>query len=186
MCDGSLKDHLQLAPIIGLDNMIRQLLNIVELLEAVNICHNDVKPSNLLYVKTVTNGKTSIELKLSDFGMSDRSGGTAGWSPHNFTDERKPGDDIYSFGLIILYVICEKNDLFYIIRDSFLADHSIDGSPEPLINAFRNLPEIKIILQMIDVKTTPKIQNIKAFDQILQNKQKIFFYHVFLIFGEQY
>ena len=166
LCDGSLKDHEELAREFGRDNIIKQLLDMAELLQAdFDGCHNDVKPSNILYVKTVTNGKTSLELKLSDFGMSDRWGGTPGWSPHNFTDERKPGDDIYSFGLIILYVLCEKNDLFYIIRDSFL-----DGFFKPQINNFRNLPEIKIILRMIDVETTPDIKNIKASDQILQNK----------------
>ena len=169
-CDGSLKEHKRLIPKIGIDNLIQQLLEIAQTLQTEKICHNDVKPSNILYMekKDIGTGKVLIDLKLSDFGMSDRWGGTAGWSPHNFTDDRKPGDDIYSFGLIILYLICEDTALFYIIRDAYLVDYSKFGYLKPPINDFRNLPEIKIILQMIDVQTTPTVQNIKAFDQILQ------------------
>ena len=104
--------------------------------------------------------------------MSGRSGGTAGWSPHNFTDDRKPGDDIYSFGLLILYLICKETALFYIIRDTYLIDYSKYGQKylRPPIPVFRNLKEIKIILRMIDIQMTPNIQNIKAGDQILYEK----------------
>ena len=164
-CDGSLKDHIRLVQEIGIDYIITQLLEMAELLKTENICHNDVKPSNILYKKIKTSGKTSIQLKLSDFGMSDRWGGTPGWSPHNFTRPRKPGDDLYSFGLVILYLLCDDKALFYTIRDTYLIDYSKYGQTKyrsPPIGTFRNLPEIRLILEMLDLTKPSKIDNIKV------------------------
>ena len=169
-CGGSLKDDRTIINIIGIIGVINQLLAMAELLKTKGICHNDVKPSNILYkIVYKSNGKPSIELKLSDFGMSDRWGGTPGWSPHDFTKDREPGDDFFSFGLIILYLLCDDETLFYILRDQYLIDYHKHGQTKyrsPPLTYFREkIPEIEIILELIDVRNQPNICNIKAVNQ---------------------
>ena len=113
--------------------------------------HNDVKPGNVLYEKTTTNnGQVNMHLKLADFGMCGRLGGTPGWSPPNFTHDRQPGhSDQYSFGLLALYLLAEDDDLFYVMRDNYIVPPY-----KQWLNQFRDLPEIKIIRCMLDKNYT--------------------------------
>ena len=39
-CDGSLKDHRKITGLIGISNMINQLLDMAELLKIKDVCHN--------------------------------------------------------------------------------------------------------------------------------------------------
>ena len=78
--------------------------------------------------------------------MCNQLGGTPGWSPPNFTHERKPGySDEYSFGLLALYLLTEDEELFYVLRDNY-----IPLKYEQRLVYFHHLPEIKIIRCMLD------------------------------------
>ena len=128
-------------------SMIDQLLEMNEVLKTKKMNHNDVKPGNVLYEKVTTNnGLVEIRLKLADFGMCGRLGGTPGWSPPDFTHDRQPGSDEYSFGLVALFLLAEDDDLFYVLRDNYTTDIP---HPQWLIR-FRNLPEIKVIQNMMN------------------------------------
>ena len=76
-------------------SIIIQLLDMLEVLKTNDKNHNDVKPGNILYEKKKRqrNGQFQIQVKLADFGMCDRFGGTPGWSPPNFTHDRQRGSD---------------------------------------------------------------------------------------------
>ena len=63
--------------------------------------------------------------------------------------ERKPGkSDMYSIGLLILYVMCESDELFYSIRNNIVKDG------ESWIWKFRNIPLIELVIQMINFELT--------------------------------
>ena len=147
--EGSLKDLKQKETLTSdiLFSLIYQLLDMDELLKTKNMNHNDVKPGNVLYEKVTTNnGQVEIRLKLADFGMCGRLGGTPGWSPPDFTHDRQPGSDEYSFGLVALFLLAEDDDLFYVLRDNYTTDLP---HPQWLLD-FRDLPEIKVIRNMMN------------------------------------
>ena len=94
-----------------------------------------------------TNDDFEIRTKLADFGMCNQWGGTPGWSPLSFTHDRQPGvSDEYSFGLVALYLLTEDDELFYALRDNYTTSPPY---PRWLLH-FRDLPEIKIIRNMMD------------------------------------
>ena len=119
-------------------------------LEKSKKCHNDLKPENVLYKfsdETYENGDRKIVIKIGDFGTADRSGGTPGWTWPRFLSQRKPGrSDMYSTGLLILYVMCESRDLFYRLRDNY-----IQGL-QPCMDDFRKHPLIELVINMMGLK----------------------------------
>ena len=83
-------------------------------------------------------------------------GGTPGWTAPIFNKERKPGkEDMYSVGWLILKLLCDDKDLFLCLRDNFVADTS-----KPWMAKFRNLPEIQILLKMINIENQPTVETI--------------------------
>ena len=145
LCEGNLsklkKNQITLTQSI---EVCKQLIEGLQQLEESNKCHNDLKPENILY-KTDENGKISI--KIGDFGTADRSGGTPGWTWPKFLAEREPGrSDMYSTGLLILYVMCDSTDLFYILRNSCLPDR------QTWVDDFREDPVIELVIDMINLK----------------------------------
>ena len=149
LCDGNLKQCKMNEQLTNehIYSIIDQLVNTLDELKQKKKCHNDVKPGNVLYLKKMKNNKQfEIKTKLADFGMCNQLGGTPGWSPPNFTHERQPGySDEYSFGLLCLYLLAEDDELFYVIRDNYIA-----APYQPWLDLFRDLPEVKIVLCMLD------------------------------------
>ena len=150
LCDGNMKECKQNEQLTSqhIYSIIDQLVETSEELKQRGKCHNDVKPGNVLYVKEMkTNGDFEIKTKLADFGMCNQLGGTPGWSPPNFTHDRQPGvSDEYSFGLLVLYLLTEDDELFYTLRDNYTTSPPY---PRWLVD-FKDLPEIKIIRNMMD------------------------------------
>ena len=135
-------------------SIIQQMLQMLKQLKDSGKCHNDIKPGNLLFNKIPTASGFDIDLRLGDFGLCDKLGGTPGWSPADFTNKREPGiSDLYSVGLVTLYLLCEDEELFYAIRDNF-----IHPSMQQCVNGFRSLPEVKLILKMIHPITSNRIK----------------------------
>ena len=91
-------------------------------------------------------GNGSIRVYVGDFGQADKMGGTPGWTPPEFISDREAVlSDMYSFGLLILFILCENVELFYAIRDnSILNQHK----NEVWYNDFMNLPAVLLILDM--------------------------------------
>ena len=163
--DGNIDDS-GLTPDIGqIKSIIGHLLRALEQLTTAGKCHNDLKPTNILY--KFSNKKYSI--RVSDFGQCGRRGGTPGWTAPIFSDRRTPGkEDMFSVGLIILRLLCADKTLFYCLRDNFVDDTSTNW-----INNFRRLIEIKFVMQMIDLDNQPTIHEIKNEWQQINAKVKI-------------
>ena len=111
--------------------------------------HNDLKPGNVLFkVKGLDEyGEAEYKIKLGDFGNVNRSGGTPGWTWPRFMTKREPGkSDLYSTGMLILYVMCENEDIFYKLRNNYV-EHS-------KLSEFRDDPLIKLIIDMRNLNLT--------------------------------
>ena len=135
-------------------DICKQLLEFLRQLEASEKCHNDLKPENILYKinrEKFENGDAKITINIGDFGMVDRSGGTPGWTWPNFVEERKPGrSDMYSTALLILYTMCDSEQLFYRLRDNYI---ELDKS---WLAEFRADPLIELVIDMMNLK--PSVQ----------------------------
>ena len=143
--------------------IIDQLINAQAQLQEAGVSHNDTKPRNILIDTCDDNG---VHVYIGDFGQADKKGGTPGWTPPDFLEDRVPGvTDMYSFGRVFLYVLCENADLFYAIRDNIILEEHVN---ERWYQNFLQLPEIKLVLQM--VKPDP-IDRISVSDLKKQWKQ---------------
>ena len=135
-------------------DICKQLLEGLKQLEESGKCHNDLKPGNVLFKTTnekYDNGDAKIVIKISDFGTAGRSGGTPGWTWPRFISKREPGrSDMYSTGLLVLYVMCESRQLFYRLRDNYIY------SSELWLERFRKDPLIELIVDMMSLK--PSVQ----------------------------
>ena len=150
--DGFIGDNGFTPDLTERKSIMSQLLNGLQQLKNVQKCHNNLKPSNILYRKTIT----SYEIRIADFGQCGGKGGTPGWTAPIFNKERKPGkEDMYSVGWLILKLLCDDKDLFLCLRDNFVTDTS-----KPWMAKFRNLPEIQILLKMINIENQPTVETI--------------------------
>ena len=110
-----------------------------------------MKPENILVItsrKRPLGGEQKISVKIGDFGTADRSGGTPGWTWPRFLSERQPGrSDMYSTGLMILYIMCESRDLFYRLRDNYI------NPDQEWLEKFRTEePIIAFVIEMLNLK----------------------------------
>ena len=127
--------------------MCNQLLQGLIQLERSNICHNDLKPENVLYNR---DDSGNLKIKISDFGQAGRTGGTPGWTWPKFLTERKPGkSDLYSVGLLLLYVMCEDREVFYRIRNNY-----VKNSGQKWLVKFRKDQFFELLIDMINLKVT--------------------------------
>ena len=152
LCHGYICD-LNFNPTINqTKDVIEKVIDGVEQLSAAGKTHNDIKPKNLLYLKTA-NG---YDIKISDFGQAGKMGGTPGWTAPVFLEERKPGrEDVYSAGLVILRLLCESKELFKSLRDNYV------GFSPVWLTQFRGLIEIKFIMKLLDLDAPLTVQQIK-------------------------
>ena len=172
--DGSLSDKdvngvKEMIDDTNVKSLILQLMDGLEQLKNADLSHNDIKPKNILYkMNYEDNDEIDIILKISDFGQCQRSGGTPGWTPPLFQSKRVPGKaDMYSMGLVILYVLCEDTRLFYWLRDNFIEDEN----PNWLVR-LRKLPEIELTMKMINLKNQPTVGECKEqWDIILSSEE---------------
>ena len=159
-------------------SIIRQMVTAVEELKRANKSHNDLKPANVLIVKKEKDfdyfeqddlgelddcfydefedklTQVEYQVRIVDFGTCGKRGGTPGWTAPIFLSERKPGvSDLYSVGLISLYLLCAEIETFYCLRDNF-----VDRIQSSWIKKFRSLPEISIILDMINLVNPMSIE----------------------------
>ena len=150
LCDGNLRECCQNENLTNghRHSMIMQMIQMLRKLKAFGKSHNDIKPGNLLYVKKPTAKGFDVQLQLADFGICNQVGGTPGWSLPDFTNHRKPGDaDLFSMGLVILYLHCEDDELFYAIRDNYVL---FSSSSMQWVNRFRSSPALRLVCQMIE------------------------------------
>ena len=144
-------------------SVITQLLDGLEQLEQAGKCHNDIKPSNILWRDIDSSPRMTesmdgfdFEVNIADFGQCGKFGGTPGWTVPQFNTERKPGkSDMYSMGMVFLYLLCET-DLFYCVRDNFVVDTTL-----PWMTSFRNMLEIKFVMRMMNLNNQPTIAECK-------------------------
>jgi len=98
-----------------------------------------------------------VDIKIGDFGQCGKRGGTPGWTAPQFLAEREPGKgDMYSTGLMVLYLLVEDVDVFYCLRDNYIEDTS-----QTWLANFRNMPEIEFVMKMISLKKQPTVAEVK-------------------------
>ena len=141
-----------------------QLLEGLIQLETSRSCHNDLKPQNILF----NYEKNEMSIKISDFGQAGRTGGTPGWTWPKFSSERKPGKgDCHSIALMLLYTMCDNREVFYRIRNNYVENHG-----QKWLTDFRSDPFFKLIIDMMNLKLTPKEAKYR-WDQISSQVQII-------------
>ena len=145
--DGNFKSE---ATIDQIRSIITQLLDGLNQLRTCGKSHNDIKPNNILYRFL---DDLDVEIKISDFGQCDKSGGTPGWTYPSFLKDDKFNGDMYSMGLVCLYLLTEDPEFFYSLRDNY-----VENTKAPWIKRFRKLPEIAFITRMIDRTNQPTIE----------------------------
>ena len=133
-------------------DVVDQVIAGVEQLSAAGKTHNDIKPTNLLYLKKTT----GYDVMLSDFGQAGKMGGTPGWTAPVFLVERKPGrEDVFSAGLVILRLLCESKELFQSLRDNYV------GNAPVWLLRFRGLVEIRFVMKLINLDAPFTVQQVK-------------------------
>ena len=79
-----------------------------------------------------------------------------GWTAPVFDQQRQPGkEDMFSVGWLILRVLSVNQNIFYCLRDNFVAD-----TTKPWMASFRSLPEIEFVLKMINLENQPTVEAI--------------------------
>ena len=134
-------------------DVIDQVIAGVKQLFAAGKTHNDLKPTNLLYLKT----NTGYDIKVSDFGQAGKSGGTPGWTAPVFHRSRESvKEDIYSVGWICLRLLCESKELFLSLRNSYVEDVT-----KQWMTDFGHMNEINFVSKMVGLKTPLTIHQVK-------------------------
>ena len=124
-----------------------QLIEGLQQLEKNNKCHNDLKPENILYKINDEDGDQKVSIKIGDFGTAERSGGTPGWTWPKFLSKREPGkSDMYSTGLLLLYVMCDSSQLFHLLRNNYIT------GCQQWVGQFRKDPLIELVIDMMGLK----------------------------------
>ena len=121
--------------------IIGQLIDGLDQLNDARKTHNDLKPGNILFRFV----KNEFEIKIADFGQAGKVGGTPGWTAPVFKDRQPGKEDVYSMGLVFLWLLCESNDLFYALRDNFIEVTNITW-----LIKFRSIPEIQLVMKMLN------------------------------------
>ena len=153
LCHGYICDANFNPTINQTKDVIDQVIAGVEQLSAAGKTHNDLKPTNLLYLKSA-NG---YDIKISDFGQAGKSGGTPGWTAPVFHRERESGkEDIYSVGWICLRLLCKSKKLFLSLRDNY-----VENVNEPWMTRFRSMVEIDFVYKLVDLSSPPTVQQVK-------------------------
>ena len=147
-------------------SIISQLLKGLQQLKNAKKCHNDIKPSNVLYRKT----KKSYSILIADFGQCGGRGGTPGWTAPIFDRDRQPGkEDMFSVGWLVLRVLCDDANLFYCLRDNFVGD-----TTKPWMTKFRSLLEIQFVMKMINLDSQSTVEAVvNEWNQIKSNVKLI-------------
>ena len=134
-------------------SIIDQLLNGLQQLEKAEKCHNDIKPSNVLYRKT----NNSYSIRIADFGQCGAKGGTPGWTAPVFHQQRQPGrEDMFSVGWVCLRLLCVSKDLFLSLRDNYI--ENVNAS---WMTGFRSMIEIEFVYKLVDLNSQPTVQQAK-------------------------
>ena len=150
-----------------------QLMSGLKQLTDADVCHNDLKPANVLYNEIDAGDSPRIhpddgdeynyidlDLKIGDFGQANKGGGTPGWTTPQFRSKREPGkSDMYSMGLVLLYALCEDTELFYALRDNYVPN---DEFNKPWMTTFRKMPEIEFVMKMMDLGNQPTVDECEA------------------------
>ena len=151
LMDGNIDDIKPRPDLNQTKDIVNQLVDGLEQLKVAGKSHNDLKPGNVLYKRN-----HGFEIRISDFGQANKSGGTPGWTAPVF-ENRQPGkEDVYSMGWVILWLMCESKELFYALRDNFVKNVN-----RLWVGNFRNLPEIQLVLKMTDLLNPLSVDEVK-------------------------
>ena len=163
LCHGSICDVNFNPTMDQIKSVIDQVIAGLEQLSAAGKIHNDLKPTNLLYLQKFV-GKSVVShfdceyiVKVSDFGQAGKRGGTPGWTAPVFHRERQSGkEDIYSIGWILLRLLCESKYLFLSLRDNY-----VENVNESWMIRFRSMIEIDFVFKLVDLNSPPTVQQVK-------------------------
>ena len=150
LCDGNLNKENKSFTLTQSIDICQQLLEGLVQLWISGSCHNDLKPENILYKvsdERDEDGNQKISIRIGDFGTAGRSGGTPGWTWPRFLSERMHGrSDMYSVGLLVLYVMCDSRELFYRLRDNYIEPD------QEWLRKFREEPLISFVMELMSLE----------------------------------
>ena len=114
-------------------------------LQSHQLCHLDVKPSNILL--SVTNGEWNGEtLVLSDFGLSASfdnligNGGTPGYgSPEQFLGEPSPKSDNYAAGKLGVMTLFPWQSAWNFLAQPLVKGEMSEVEKSPLLKPFHQM-----------------------------------------------
>ena len=153
--DGHICDNAFTPDMNQIKDVIDQLFSGLQQLILADKCHNDLKPTNILY--RFQNNKYTT--KIGDFGQCGTQGGTPGWTAPVFLEERQTGkEDMYSIGLVILRLLCADQNLFYCLRDNFVENTDIT---QQWMVEFKNMDEIKLVTRMMNLENQPSFSDLE-------------------------
>ena len=156
LCTGNINDAIKPSSNSpGLDQVkciIDQLFDGLEQLNQAGVCHNDLKPGNILY--NLENG--NYKIFIGDFGQCGKRGGTPAWTAPVFHRERSTREDIYSAGWICLRLLCVSKELFLSLRDN-----CVENITSPWVTKFRKTTEIAFISKLIDLDLPLTVKQVK-------------------------
>lgn len=144
-----------------------------------NILHRDIKPANIMLDKTCA--------KLSDFGLATFLGMSSYGSPKGYITHLAPETimsditsiqtDIYSVGITLFRVVCNKKEWRNIIKDiSNVRDKIVSGSLLSSIGYEPYVPQKlkRIINKAVNIDTAKRYQHARELREALESlKPKI-------------
>ena len=71
--------------------------------------HNDIKPANFVVKRNASQNLFPHQIYLTDFGLSEKKGGTPIFASPECFDDIKPNGDTFSLGRVFLYIILSKS-----------------------------------------------------------------------------
>ena len=158
----SLQDRLEIAPPLGIKEIVQLGSQIIEGLAAAHardLIHRDIKPANILLMKNI------LRAKITDFGLARpvadstlTEHGTMMGTPQYMAPEQVRGEqldfrsDLFSFGGV-LYAMCTGQAPFGMDRTNRILKRILDEDPRPIREVNRTIPnELIVIIDKLLVK----------------------------------
>ena len=134
--------------------------------------HNDIKPANFVVKRNVSRNSFPHQIYLTDFGLSEKKGGTPIFASPECFDDDKPNGDTFSLGRVFLYIILSKSS--FLLWLYLPIEKNLKSTIDDIIHKD---PFFKLIANMTRMKNRSNIKTVrKNFDilraQLLLNLDK--------------
>ena len=155
--DNTLLDRMKILKLEESVILVAQLVDVINYLHFKGIMHSDIKPENVMICSsTDTFGRSSLCIKLVDFGLATKSGnhekrqrpvGTLYYmAPEVISDEYDEKADMWSLG-VMLFQMITKNQLFKSSTERYLLAQILNFDPSVIESVQCSDPGLKSLLK---------------------------------------